>query len=271
MPKPAPPIRGATGASSEPADTLSASEGASGGPPSPWQGRSSLGADRSGRRAVLGAGLALAASLVALLALGSAAAVFAQPRSNAPTAVPAAAAPTASARAILAGGCFWCVEADFDKVAGVLRTTSGYIGGSVANPSYEQVAAKTTGHAEAVEIEFDPSRVSYEALLAHYWRTIDPTTRDRQFCDTGTPYRTAIFAVDGAQLAAARASLAALDKSKPFSEPIVTQILMAGPFYKAEDYHQDYYQRNPVRYQYYRKACGRDARLEQLWGRKAAP
>jgi peptide-methionine (S)-S-oxide reductase len=175
-----------------------------------------------------------------------------------------------SAKAIFAGGCFWCVEADFDKVPGVLSTTSGYIGGKVANPSYEQVAGKSTGHAEAVEIVFDPAKVSYEQLLEHFWRTIDPTTKDRQFCDAGTPYRTAIFAVDATQLKAAQSSLAALEKSKPFGEPIVTQIVLAGPFYAAEDYHQDYYKKNPVRYQYYRTSCGRDARLKQLWG-KAAP
>lgn len=243
-----------------------ASQGASRGPSSAWQGRSSLGADRSGLRAVLG--VVLAGGVAILLALGSAAAVLAQ--SPAQAAAPAA-APVVTARAVLAGGCFWCVEADFDKVPGVLRTTSGYIGGSVPNPTYEQVVSKSTGHAEAVEIEFDPSKVSYEKLLSHYWRTIDPTTKDRQFCDAGSPYRTAIFAVDAAQLAAARASLQALEKSKPFAEPIVTQIAMAGPFYKAEEYHQDYYLKNPIRYQYYRKSCGRDERLEQLWGRKAAP
>jgi peptide-methionine (S)-S-oxide reductase len=180
-------------------------------------------------------------------------------------ALPAAMAQT-KAKATLAGGCFWCVEADFDKVPGVLSTTSGYIGGSVANPSYQQVAAKGTGHAEAVEIVFDPAKVSYEKLLAHFWRTIDPTTKDRQFCDSGSPYRTAIFVHDAKQLEAARSSLAALDKSKPFAEPIVTQIALAGPFYAAEDYHQDYYKKNPLRYQYYRSGCGRDARLKQLWG-----
>jgi peptide-methionine (S)-S-oxide reductase len=176
---------------------------------------------------------------------------------------------TAKAKATFAGGCFWCVEADFDKVPGVVSTTSGYIGGKVADPSYEQVSAKTTGHAEAVEIEFDPARVSYEQLLEKFWRSIDPTTRDAQFCDHGSPYRTAIFVHDATQLKAAQASLAALQKSKPFKEPIVTEIVMAGPFYKAEDYHQDYYKKNPIRYQYYRTACGRDARLKQLWGDKA--
>ncbi|HTE20683.1 MAG TPA: peptide-methionine (S)-S-oxide reductase MsrA [Armatimonadota bacterium] len=173
------------------------------------------------------------------------------------------------AKATFAGGCFWCVESDFDKVAGVLSTTSGYIGGTVANPTYNQVAAKKTGHAEAVEITFDPARVSYQQLLEVFWRSIDPTTVDRQFCDVGSPYRTAIFTHDGAQLAAARASLQALEKNKPFKEPIVTQIQPATTFYPAEDYHQDYYQKNPVRYRYYRFGCGRDARLKELWGNDA--
>jgi peptide-methionine (S)-S-oxide reductase len=183
------------------------------------------------------------------------------------TLLPAAQAQQATSKAIFAGGCFWCVEADFDKVPGVLSTTSGYIGGKVANPTYAQVSAKGTGHAEAVEIVFDPAKVSYEQLLERYWRTIDPTTQDRQFCDAGSPYRTAIFALDAAQLKAAQASLAALEKSKPFPEPIVTQIVLAGPFYAAEAYHQDYYKKNPIRYQYYRTSCGRDARLKQLWGK----
>jgi peptide-methionine (S)-S-oxide reductase len=171
------------------------------------------------------------------------------------------------AKATFAGGCFWCVEADFDKVAGVVSTTSGYIGGTVTNPSYQQVTTKTTGHAEAVEIAFDPAKVSYEQLLALYWRSIDPTTKDRQFCDTGSPYRTAIFTHGPAQHAAALASLAALEKTKPFREPIVTTIEPAGPFYAAESYHQDYHQKNPLRYKYYRNGCGRDARLQQLWGK----
>ena len=173
-----------------------------------------------------------------------------------------------TAKATFAGGCFWCVEADFDKVPGVLSTTSGYIGGTVANPTYQQVSGKGTGHAEAVEIVFDPTKVSYAQLVEKFWRTIDPTTKDRQFCDAGSPYRTAIFTHDAAQAAAVQTSLAALEKSKPFKEPIVTQIVPAGPFYAAEDYHQDYYKKNPVRYNYYRTSCGRDARLEQLWGKK---
>ena len=138
-----------------------------------------------------------------------------------PARAQAAATPTAmaTATATFAGGCFWCTEADFDKVPGVISTTSGYTGGTVANPTYQQVSAKTTGHAEAVQIVFDPAKVSYEQLLAKYWTSIDPTTRDRQFCDAGTPYRTAIFANDAAQLVAARKSLADLNKSKPSKTP----------------------------------------------------
>jgi peptide-methionine (S)-S-oxide reductase len=182
---------------------------------------------------------------------------------------PAAAAKHApnTARAIFAGGCFWCVESDFDKVDGVISTTSGYTGGNVANPTYQQVSAKHTGHAEAVEVVYDPARVSYAKLVEYYWHTIDPTTKDRQFCDAGTPYRTAIFAVDDSQLQTALASRAALEKSKPFKEPIVTEIVPAAAFYPAEDYHQDYYKKNPLRYQYYRSGCGRDARHKELWGK----
>jgi peptide-methionine (S)-S-oxide reductase len=184
-------------------------------------------------------------------------------RAQAPAAAPA------TAKATFAGGCFWCVEADFDKLPGVVSTTSGYIGGHVANPSYEQVSAKQTGHAEAVEVVYDPAKVSYEQLLQHFWHGIDPTVRDRQFCDIGSPYRTAIFTHDAAQLQAARASLAALEKSKPFTAPIVTEIAAAGPFYPAEAYHQDYHLKNPLRYRYYRASCGRDSRLRELWGERA--
>ena len=182
-----------------------------------------------------------------------------------PTAVPA----SMVAKAIFAGGCFWCVESDFDKIPGVISTTSGYTGGNTANPSYEQVSAHTTGHAEAVEVAFDPQKVSYERLVAYYWHTIDPTVKDQQFCDHGSPYRTAIFARGPEQLKIAQASRAALEKSKPFSDPVVTEIVPAGVFYPAEDYHQDYYKKNPIRYKYYRTTCGRDARLQQLWGAQA--
>ena len=184
---------------------------------------------------------------------------------------PAAKAATSAnaAKAIFAGGCFWCVESDFDKVPGVISTTSGYIGGTIANPTYEQVSAKGTGHAEAVEIVYDPQKVTYERLVEYFWHTIDPTTKDRQFCDGGTPYRSAIFALDSQQLKIAQASKSALEKSKPFKEPVVTEIVLATKFYPAEDYHQDYYLKNPVRYKYYRGGCGRDARLKELWGDKA--
>lgn len=176
------------------------------------------------------------------------------------------AAPAGTAKATFAGGCFWCVEADFDKIEGVVSTTSGYIGGKTPNPTYQDVSAGVTGHTEAVEIVYDPKKVTYERLLEHFWRTIDPTVKDRQFCDVGSQYRTGIFYHDDAQKRAAEASKAALQKTKPFSEPVVTEIVAAGPFYAAEAYHQDYYKKNPVRYNYYRFGCGRDARLKQLWG-----
>lgn len=184
-------------------------------------------------------------------------------------AVTPSAATQVTARAIFAGGCFWCVESDFDKVDGVLSTTSGYIGGTVSNPTYEQVTSKATGHAEAVEIVFDPNKVTYAALVERFWRTIDPTVKNRQFCDVGSPYRTAIFAVDDEQLKVALDSRAALEKSKPFKDAIVTEIIKAGAFYPAESYHQNYYQKNPIRYNYYRTSCGRDARLKELWGDQA--
>ena len=189
--------------------------------------------------------------------------------STAQTPAAKAAPPANTAKAILAGGCFWCVESDFDKVPGVISTTSGYIGGTVANPTYQQVAAKGTGHAEAVEIVYDPQKVTYERLVEYFWHTIDPTTKDRQFCDGGSPYRSAIFALDAEQLKIAQNSKAALEKSKPFKEPVVTEIVLATKFYPAEDYHQDYYLKNPVRYKYYRNGCGRDSRLKELWGDKA--
>jgi peptide-methionine (S)-S-oxide reductase len=172
--------------------------------------------------------------------------------------------------AIFAGGCFWCVESDFDKVPGVLSTTSGYTGGAKVNPSYYEVSAGGTGHAEAVKIVFDPAMVSYEKLLYVYWRNVDPITKEGQFCDFGTQYRTAIFYTNDAQRRAAEASKAALDASRRFKRPIVTEIVAAGPFYPAEDYHQNYYKENPVRYNLYRFNCGRDARLQELWGKEAS-
>ena len=175
-------------------------------------------------------------------------------------------APDKTATAIFAGGCFWCVEADFDKVAGVISTTSGYIGGRTANPSYEDVVRGHTGHAEAVEIVFDPAKVSYQQLLDVFWRNIDPLVKDRQFCDHGNQYRTGIFYHGDEQRRLAEASKAAVQAR--FRQPVYTEIVAAGPFYKAEDYHQDYYQKNPVRYKFYRFNCGRDTRLEELWGKK---
>ena len=226
------------------------------------------GADKA-RKLWTALGLAgLAAALGGAVLLGQPMVTQAQATGTQPY-VAAADAPPGSETAILAGGCFWCVEADFDKLPGVLSTTSGYTGGSVANPSYEQVSAKQTGHAEVVKIVFDPKRVSYAQLLAHFWRTIDPTTVDRQFCDVGSPYRSAIYAVGPQQLAAAKASLAEIEKTKPFREPIVTPVVPASAFYPAEGYHQDYYLKNPRRYNYYRSSCGRDARLKELWGAQA--
>ncbi len=171
-----------------------------------------------------------------------------------------------TAYATFAGGCFWCIEADLEKVEGVLSVTSGYTGGSVANPTYKQVSAGTTGHTEAVRVVFDPGVVSYEALLAVFWHNIDPTVSDRQFCDVGNQYRSGIFYHDEAQRVAAERSRDELEKTKPFAEPIVTEITAATTFYPAEAYHQDYYRKNPIRYSYYRKSCGRDKRLAELWG-----
>jgi peptide-methionine (S)-S-oxide reductase len=174
--------------------------------------------------------------------------------------------PPASAVATFAGGCFWCMEPPFDKLDGVLATTSGYMGGKTRHPTYAEVSAGVTGHAEVVQVRYDPSRVSYERLLEVFWRNIDPTVGDRQFCDVGSQYRGAIFVHDEAQRRAAEASRAALEKAKPFKDPIVTPVLAAGEFWAAEDYHQDYYVKNPIRYAYYRNGCGRDRRLADLWG-----
>ena len=170
--------------------------------------------------------------------------------------------------AVFAGGCFWCTEADFDKLPGVLETTSGYIGGHIDNPSYEQVSAGTSGHIEAVQVRFDPSQTSYAKLLEAFWPTIDPVTPNAQFCDRGPQYRSAIFYANAEEQAQAEASRDALQASGKLPGPVVTEVLPATRFYPAEDYHQDYYQRNPLRYAYYRNGCGRDKRLEQLWGKK---
>jgi peptide-methionine (S)-S-oxide reductase len=172
--------------------------------------------------------------------------------------------PANRAVATFAGGCFWCTEADFDKMPGVISTTSGYTGGRVANPSYTQVSAGGTGHAEAVEVVYDPHKVSYDELLSYYWHHVDPTVKNRQFCDVGEQYRTAIFVHDDEQRKLAEASKKKVEAA--LKQPIYTEIVPAGPFYKAEDYHQDFYQKNPTKYKFYRWNCGRDQRLEQLWG-----
>ena len=172
------------------------------------------------------------------------------------------------ATAIFGGGCFWCVEADFDKVPGVLSTTSGYIGGSVPNPTYEQVSAGGTGHAEVVRVVYDSSKVSYRDLLAFFWRNIDPLTANAQFCDRGSQYRSAIFYLDEEQRRLAEASKAEMvQRFKP--RPVFTEIAPAMEFYPAEDYHQDYYRKNELKYKFYRWSCGRDARLEEVWGADA--
>jgi peptide-methionine (S)-S-oxide reductase len=166
--------------------------------------------------------------------------------------------------ATFAGGCFWCMEPPFDELPGVASTTSGYMGGRTANPTYEQVSSGTSGHAEVVQVRYDPRKVSYEKLLEVFWRNVDPLTANRQFCDAGSQYRSAIFYHTEDQKRFAQSSKAALDER--FKQPIVTEILKAGAFFPAEDYHQDYYKKNPVRYKVYRWNCGRDARLADVWG-----
>jgi len=171
-------------------------------------------------------------------------------------------------KATFAGGCFWCMEEALDKVEGVVSTTSGYTGGRQKNPTYEDVSAGGTGHAEAVEILYDPAKVTYATLLDVFWRNIDPTTPDRQFCDGGNQYRSAIFYHDEAQKRLAEDSKRKLEKSKPFKEPIVTEIAPAASFYPAEEYHQNFYEKNPIRYRVYKYNCGRAQRLVELWGNK---
>jgi peptide-methionine (S)-S-oxide reductase len=168
--------------------------------------------------------------------------------------------------ATFAGGCFWCMEAPFDKLPGVISTTSGYTGGQVKNPTYEQVSAGGTGHAESVEIRFDPNKISYATILEVYWHNVDPTVKDRQFCDSGHQYRSAIFFHDETQKRLALETKARIEKEKGWK--VQTEIVPASAFYPAEEYHQDYYLKNPLRYKYYRNGCGRDARLEELWGAK---
>ena len=171
--------------------------------------------------------------------------------------------------ATFAGGCFWCVESDFDKVPGVVRTVSGYTGGALPNPTYTQVSAGGTGHREAVQIFYDPKQVAYEMLVEIFWRSVDPTDGGGQFCDRGESYETAIFANSLEQKQQAEASKRALQSSRVLDRPVVTPVEVARTFYPAEDYHQDYYRKSPLRYNFYRYRCGRDARVEELWGEDA--
>ncbi len=181
----------------------------------------------------------------------------------------AAAAQAATATAVFAGGCFWCTESDFEKLPGVIAAESGYTGGQDPNPTYDSVSAGHTGHTEAVRVIYDPTKVSYPQLVEYFWRTIDPTEKDRQFCDAGTQYRSGIYWGSEAERQVAEASLAALQKSGQFKQ-IYTEVKQATPFYLAEDYHQDYYKKNAVRYKYYRFSCGRDAQLKSVWKQDAA-
>lgn len=170
--------------------------------------------------------------------------------------------------AIFAGGCFWCMEPPFDKLDGVISTTSGYTSGHKENPTYKEVSAGITGHTEAIQIIFDPNKISYAKLLEVFWRNIDPVAVDRQFCDRGTQYRSGIYYRDTVQEQAAKQSLQQLQQNKPFEGEITTEIVAETTFYPAEEYHQDYYIKNPLRYKYYRYSCGRDKRLSELWGEK---
>jgi peptide-methionine (S)-S-oxide reductase len=178
-----------------------------------------------------------------------------------------AATDTAPGKAYFAGGCFWCMEEAFEKVDGVSSVISGYMGGTVANPSYEAVSAGRTGHAEAVEVVYDPAKVSYQKLLDAFWLNVDPITPNAQFCDHGNQYRSAIFFQTEEEKRASDTSKQAIEQSKRFKEPIVTQIAMASQFFPAEEYHQDFYKKNPIRYKYYKYNCGRTQRLDALWGK----
>jgi peptide-methionine (S)-S-oxide reductase len=171
----------------------------------------------------------------------------------------------ATAKAYFAGGCFWCMEEAFEKVDGVIEAVSGYMGGTVKNPSYEEVSSGRTGHAESVEVRYDPAKVTYTQLLEAFWRNVDPVTPNAQFCDHGSQYRAAIFYQGDEQKRLAEESKRAIEQSKRFTQPIVTEVVAASEFYPAEEYHQDFYKKNPIRYKYYKFSCGRAQRLESLW------
>ncbi len=179
-------------------------------------------------------------------------------------------APAETETAIFAGGCFWCMEKPFDELPGVLDTMSGYTGGRVANPSYMQVSSGGTGHVEAVQVTYDPAQVSYDQLLEVFWRNVDPVDNRGQFCDKGSQYRSAIFYRNEQQATAAEASKQSLKTAEKFNQKIATEVLAASEFYPAEDYHQNYYKTHPVRYKVYRYACGRDQRLEEIWGAESS-
>jgi peptide-methionine (S)-S-oxide reductase len=213
--------------------------------------RHDLQAGRSGEILVIRRGLALAA-LALTLAMGGAAA-----QQN---------APPEKAVAVFAGGCFWCVESDFDKVPGVISTTSGYSGGKASDATYQQVSAGSTEHYEVLQVVYDPSKVTYAKLLDVFWRNVDPHDASGQFCDKGPQYRAAIFVQSDTERQLAQQSKQALEQSGRLKKPIVTEIVRASAFYPAEDYHQDYYLKNPLKYKFYRTTCGRDARLSEVWG-----
>ncbi len=179
-------------------------------------------------------------------------------------------APSGMKLATFAGGCFWCMEHPFDALPGVTKVTSGYTAGQTPNPTYEQVSSGSTGHTEAVQIVYDPAKVSFETLLDVFWHNIDPVTPNAQFCDHGSQYRSAAFYHDASQQRAIDSSKAALTAARTLPAPIVTQVAPASVFYAAEEYHQQYYKKNPLRYRFYRWNCGRDQRLKELWG-AAAP
>jgi peptide-methionine (S)-S-oxide reductase len=178
--------------------------------------------------------------------------------------------PPGMAVATFAGGCFWCMEPPFDKTAGVVSTTSGYTGGTKPGATYREVSSGTTGHAEAVRVVYDPHKVTYDKLVEVFWRNVDPLDAGGQFCDRGNEYRTSIFVHDAEQRRVAEQSRRSLTESKRFGKPIVTEIVDAGPFFVAEEYHQDYYVKNPTQYRFYRWNCGRDARLKELWGNEGS-
>ena len=206
---------------------------------------------------------------IALVFVAGRGAVQAQAPATDKGAAAPARVPAKTEVATFAGGCFWCVESDFDKVEGVVATVSGFMGGKTPNPTYKQVTAGGTGHIEVVSITFDPAKVSYKKLVDHFWKTIDPYDAGGQFCDRGESYTTAIFAHSPEQRKIAEASKAEIEKSGPLKQPLATTVRDAGPFTAAEDYHQNFYVTNPVRYKFYRYGCGRDQKLEALWGKKA--